>query len=529
MNSEKFIATAYAEGYLPARQEIDAGIANETTIKLKSADATNSSYLAVYVTTSLNAMANNADLQFFETVQGRRLPLGIPSMKTDLSGYASVRLQIGTVAVVNASKGIENGSGEKTIEANVLNELKIAMQKSATMVGLTILDADGNPAKGTITITTPEGDLLFDGNIGENGKVFFDSQGKEKVNVEITTLDGKTFSEQIDIKGKTSVEIKIGDGSDGLAPEMSFVGIVDSKGNSVEAIVPGEFFWLKFETKWPAGNYKGGLHVRIGSDETKFIDSEEAGIMGFDGVGVSFATGKSYQPSPEPGNETEDRQNRGNLGEYNKWIELLFEKPKNNSVVRIKVQARESIAAGEIEVHYRAWADIGGKLNRFPEDAVLGTDRHNSSKTGLYAETKSETIKIAQSLPECKKDLCASYYFLNKSGEIIEAENFKPVLNETYSLEMDLSSQKATTASINLETGIPALLYFTGYETDSFQNVPNPSGITPVPIGTNLNDGNSGLSSGYLCMKLPQLRLNRQIPMVLRKMKKQTQSFQLRQ
>ncbi|MDD5148193.1 MAG: carboxypeptidase regulatory-like domain-containing protein, partial [Candidatus ainarchaeum sp.] len=497
LNSGKFIATAYSEGYLPARQEIDAAAAGEATIKLKSADATNSSYAAVYVTDSMLAMANNTDLFFFEKIGGRELPLGIPPMKTDLSGYASARVQIGTSMLVKAVRATEEGSGEKTIQANTLNEIHIQLGKSATIVELSVLDESGLPVEGKITIRTAEGDMLYDGNIGTDGKVFFDSLGKTSANVEVTAKDGKTFSEQVSLTGNGIVAVKLGGDATGIEPEVKFLGIFNAEGTQVEGIVPGEYFWLKFETTWPSGNYKGGLHVRIGQDDVKFVDSEEAGIMGFDAVGAGFTVSKSYQPSPEPGNETADRQNKASLGEYGKWIELAFDNPKNTTVAKIKIKARESILAEQVEMHYRAWGEIGGKIYRNPADSVLGTNKYIPTKTGLYAETNVETIKVVQSLPECKKDLCASYYFLKKSGEIIEAKDFRPVLNETYSLEIDLSSRKEATATISLETGIPALLYFTGHELDSFQNTPEGQAI-PVSAETNLSDANAGVSSGYL-------------------------------
>lgn len=496
---EKFFVTAFAEGYLPKRIELDLAAINSAEIKLAAADTTNSSFLSVYVIDSQNAVANNADIFFFENVAGTELPLGIPPMKTDLSGYAGTRLRIGTDAVAKAKRGIEAGTGEKTILANTLNELRITLEKNASIAELLVLDEFGSPVQGNITITSPEGDLLFDGNIGSDGKVFFDSQGKTHVNVEIITLEGKTFSEQVNLAADKTATVRLGKQATGFSPEVTFLGVFDDSGNKVEGIVPGKYFWLKFETAWPSGNYSGGLHARIGSDYTKFVDSEEAGIMGFDATTNSFATGKSYQPLPEPGNETADKQNKAALGDYAKWIELYFEKPANTVVSRIKIKAKESIESQKIEMHYRAWSAIGGSYYRFPEDSSLGTAKYISTKTSLYAETKTETISIVQSVPECKKDLCASYYFLQKDGLLIETAEFKPLLNGTYALEIDLSSQKQATAQISLETGTPALLYFTGYDTDIFQNTPQAWEKTALPSTTNLNDANvQGTTSGYL-------------------------------
>src|SRR3989344_5911179 len=496
---EKFFVTAFAEGYLPKRIELDLAAINSAEIKLAAADTTNSSFLSVYVIDSQNALANNADIFFFENAAGTELPLGIPPMKTDLSGYAGTRLRIGTDAVAKAKRGIEAGTGEKTILANTLNELRITLEKNASIAELLVLDEFGSPVQGNITITSPEGDLLFDGNIGSDGKVFFDSQGKTHVNVEIITLEGKTFSEQVNLAADKTATVRLGKQATGFSPEVTFLGVFDDSGNKVEGIVPGKYFWLKFETAGPSGNYSGGLHARIGSDYTKFVDSEEAGIMGFDATTNSFATGKSYQPLPEPGNETADKQNKAALGDYAKWIELYFEKPANTVVSRIKIKAKESIESQKIEMHYRAWSAIGGSYYRFPEDSSLGTAKYISTKTSLYAETKTETISIVQSVPECKKDLCASDYFLQKDGVLIETASFKAMLNDTYALEIDLSSQKQATDQISLETGTPALLYFTGYDTDIFQNTPQAWEKTALPSTTNLNDANvQGTTSGYL-------------------------------
>jgi hypothetical protein len=487
LQPEQYFVTAHKLGFLPAREQVNIAETETVTINLRTADLNNSAYLGISVFDSYNAAANNADLFFFEKVAGEELPLGIPPMKTDITGYAAVKPAISSTVVVHAKKDLQEGSGEKLIEANKENQMVIELSKPVSVVELQIVDKDGLPVSGTALIETVSGELLFDGNITD-GRVYFDGMGNKEINLTVTTDDGQTFSQQVDIDGKETVKVTLGKPSDELAPTVNFLGIFNENDELVEGITPANFYWAKFEINWPSGLSKGGFHARIGSDDSAFVDSQPAGIVGFDATTGSYFFGKSFQPLPLPGNEAADKQNTGSAGQFNKFVELYFTQPQNTTVVRVKIKARESITADSIELHFRAWSEAGSKFYRQPADAELGNELFSSSKTALYAETIDETINVFSSDAVCEKELCASYLFVLPNGLFVERQQFKPMTEELYALEIDLKAGKALDATIKLDTDkANPLLYFTGYEVDNFLDQPQAATVEALPSQTDLS------------------------------------------
>ncbi len=472
LQPEQYFVTAYKIGFLPARDQVNIAETETATISLRTADLNNSAYLGISVFDSYSAAANNADLFFFEKVAGNELPLGIPPMKTDITGYAAIKPAISSTVVVHAKKDLQEGSGEKLIEANKENQMVIELSKPLTVVELQIVDKDGLPVSGTALIETVSGELLFDGNITD-GRVYFDAMGNKEINLTVTTDDGQTFSQQVDIEGKETVKVTLGEQNDELAPTVNFLGIFNENDELVEGITPANFYWAKFEINWPSGLSKGGFHARIGSDDSAFVDSQPVGIVGFDATTGSYFFGKSFQPLPLPGNEAADKQNTGSAGQFNKFVELYFTQPQNTTVVRVKIKARESITADSVELHFRAWSEAGEKFYRQPADAELGNELFSSNKTALYAETTDETINVFSSDAVCEKELCASYFFVLPNGLFVERQQFTPMTEELYALEIDLKASKALDATIKLDTDkANPLLYFTGYEVDNFLDQP---------------------------------------------------------
>ncbi len=476
----EYFVTAYRSGYLPAREQVNVAETEQADVHLTVADITNSAYLGISVFDSHYAAANNALLTFFEMVDDRELPLGVPSMSTDITGYASIKPKIGSVVVVHATKDLASGSSEKLIEANKENQMVIELGTPVSVVELQIVDKEGQAVNGTAVIESVSGELLFDGNISD-GRLYFDARGNKEINLEVMTEEGGTFSQQLNVEGKDTVKVTLGEAAEGLAPEINFLGVFNAADEKVEGIVPGKYYWLKFETNWPTGIEKGGIHVRLGSDDIAFVDSQEVGIVGFDATTSSYFFGKSFQPLPTPGNEAADKTNKGTPGQLNKFLELYFSKPANTVVVRVKVQARNSITADSVELHYRAWAEIAGNYYRQPADALLGEELFVSTKTALYAETISEEVMVSASDAVCEEGLCTSYFFVLPNGLFVERQLFKPMTEELYALEIDLSAAMAVSATIKLDTDKAGpKLYFTGYEVDNFFDQPQSEEMLPA-------------------------------------------------
>jgi len=465
---EEIYVTAYKQGYLPARSRVNVAGTETASINVESADATNSSYVGISVLDAFKAMANNANVTIREMVEGEELPLGIPNIATDISGYASITAKTGTSLVVEAEKEGQFGFAEKLVEANKDNQIIIELAKPIDVIELKVFNAEGNPASGHIAIESVAGALLFDGKL-ENGSAFFDTEGNLDVIVKVETPEGETFSQKVSIEGMESVEVNLGEAAVGVAPTISLTRVLDEFNLEAEGIVPGKSFWLEFQANWPSGIEKGGAHIRLGQDGIAFVDSEEAGITGFEATTSSFLYSTSYQPLPAPGNETADKQNTGSTGQLNKVLELYFDQPENTIVFKVKVEARNTIIAEEIDVHYRAWSEAGGSLFRTPVDSELGEELFIETKTSFYADTVSETVKIFNSAATCENDLCGNYFFVLPSGLYVDRQEFKAVTEELYSLEIDLSASKPLNVTLKFDTDkLAPKVQFTGYDVDEF-------------------------------------------------------------
>jgi len=453
LSPKEFFVTAYKQGFLPAREIINVAETETASLTVEAADSSNSSYLGISVLDSYKAMANNAGLVFKEKLAGQLLPLGIPQLETDISGYASLTAKTGTLIFVEAQKDMQTGFGEKLVEANKDNQLAIELSKPIDVLELQVFDEAGNPVTG---------------NVG----------------------DGETFSQRVLLEGMETVQVNLGEASAGIAPTITFIGVLDQYGDATEGISPGNDYWLEFQTTWPTGVENAGVHVRIGQDGIAFVDSEEVGITGFSATMSSYFYGKSYQPLPIPGNETADKQNAGIAGENNKLLELYFEQPENTITLKVRVKANQSISADEIEVHYRAWSEAGGKFFRTPLDSELGEELFSETKTSLYAETEKATVKVFASDASCEEELCANYFFIKPNGLYVDRQEFVAVTEELYALEIDLSSKKALNVTLKLDTDKASpKIQFTGYHVDNFVDQQERD---PLPADTDLS------GQGYL-------------------------------
>ncbi len=470
-----YFVTAYNSNYLPARMRIvPIQIGKSITLALERITTLNSATLGIFVSDSKGNAANDAALNFYELAESEKQPLGIPQMRTDVTGYAAATLAIGANIFVNAVKGAESADGNIIVQAATFNKLYITLSHAANIVVINFLDALGNPLKeGIVEIEDALGNLLFDGNI-TNGYIIVDTQGNKFLKVHITTADGKEYEEEISVEGKDEVTIQIGEGvSDTLAPQIKLLGVYDASEKEVKGISKGQDYYLKFETVWPAGKYKAGVHVRVGNDAISNADSDDVGILGFNVIGARYFYGRTYSPFPEPGNEGIDLQNSGTPGNYNKWLELYFDSnPNGTRIIKVRIKAKETISAGEIDLHYRAWTIIANRYYRTPADALLADAQYTSERTGLYASTTDAEIPVFETLPTCENELCASYKFIDAFGNEFAPENFKAVKGNAYGLEIALKPDKDVSATVKLSTSrtLPKIA-FTGYEVMRFTEI----------------------------------------------------------
>lgn len=470
---KNYYITGSKGGFVPQTLFVSPFETSEVTLVLEAADASNTGTLNILVTDSTGFPGNNAGLEFFELVIGKPIPLGLPNKITESDGFASIeQAPANRNLFVVARKGLEMGDGNIFIQAGTENNLAIKMMPIATAKILFVLDLEGNPfVEGMALVESVTGEALLDANLSEEGGTAFDAKNYKAVNVTITDRDGNAFSEQVNVEGKREITVQWPPvNSTELAPPIEFLGIEDSSGKPVEGITPNADYWLKFRVDWVKGEYRGGIHIRVGNDQTKFSDSEEIGITGFDASNVaSFFYSLSYSAFPAPGNEATDFGNIGKAGSFNKWLELYYNNPIGSQAFRVKIQLKEGFSQLTIPIHYRAWTRLNNQFFRNPEDAELGQDAFVSTKTSLYAKTIDKEVSLFSEKQQCQQNVCAEYRFLSEDGETFSKEEFRALRGKKYALEINLRAKEETNVTLQASTDKKnPKVFFTGSEVETF-------------------------------------------------------------
>jgi len=469
---ENYFASAYLAGYVPQSVLFSPLSTSEFTMELEPESESNTAELNLFVTGADGLAGNNANISFFEIISGIRLPLGLPVATTEYDGYATVKVPVGRNVLTRAERGLEIGDANRFITAGE-NNLAIRMDLRETAKRLRVLGIDGNPLpQGLVLIETQTGEILLDANLFEDGTQLFDAKTAEVVNITVTVPDGNRFTSQENVKGRSEILIRLSEpNSNSIAPVISFLGIENAQNESVSGLTPGTDYWLKFQIDWASGDYRGGVHVRLGNDSAVFADSDDAGVTGFDASNVSsFAYGRSFSPLPTPGNEALDLRNKGAAGEFNKWVELYFEKPSGTQVIRVKVRAKEIIEKKSVFVHYRAWALVGTAYYRTPADAELAGELFSQTKTALYAQTLDESVPVFSQTPECSSEVCAVFQIVSSDNQFFSKSDFAfAVKGRVYAIETRIKSSTALGGLLKATTPRQTpKLFFTGTEVESF-------------------------------------------------------------
>jgi hypothetical protein len=467
--AKKYYVTAHVDGYLPVRASVDLIREDTVTLTLKAATNENSEQVTIHVVQATGLAASNATLKFYEIIDSEKLPLGISPTETDVDGRARVVLELDKRVRVEAVYGENTGEAEFTVQKG-MEEVTIQLSVPESFVKLILQDPNGNPIKGKATVTTKDGEILYQGEIYK-GRIWIDANGNKEVLLYIELEDGNTFEQEVYLGDNEEVVITVYSDKSVLYPKIEFLGIFDEDGEEVKAIFKGKFYWLKFKTSWPSGNFKGGVHVRVGNDEVQNVDEQGVGIVGFDGTVEGFMYGKTYTP---PTSEQQDRENVGRAGELNKWFEAYYDSPANVEMLSVKVLAEETMQDTQVTIQWRAWAEYGGRYYRTPRDEELGDEESTENKHGLYAKTLKATVPVFPEGFECNQQLCASFEFIDEDGTRYKEHKFTPDVNKLYVLEIKLLSvEEASTVSLYLSTekASPSIM-FLGYGIDELMEQP---------------------------------------------------------
>ncbi|VVB99259.1 Carboxypeptidase regulatory-like domain protein [uncultured archaeon] len=469
----KYYASAWQEGSLPAAQAVDLSKSNIARLTMQKGTASNSGNLTVYTADDKGAPVNDVALNFFLEDANGTIPLGIPPQKTDAGGRFSTIAPLNSTVIVKGAKDALEGEQKTKIADTFKNEAFITMREPGTIIKLTALDKDGKEQEGGFLSVVGGNDILFEGPYAKGG-IMFNPKGNKYVKVVYSDGKGSSFEEEAYVEGRTEVSVSPnGSKGAGTAPEIEFLGIYSVDGKKLDGMVKGEDAYLNFRVAFAAGTSKNGIHVRIGNDNEGFADSQDAGITGFSATGASSFYGRSYSPQPAPGFEGLDFENSGSDGKYNKWLELYFTSP-GEKIVKVRAKAKETASSPEIEVHYRAWSNVGSLIYRTPQDTELNLQQFTKARTSLYAETNTGKARILDRSAQCKNEFCASYKFIGSDGTEQQPENFRASLGTVYALEVALQPGLAGNVTVKATTQRQSpKIGFQGFAINDYSSFPD--------------------------------------------------------
>ncbi|MEK6972434.1 MAG: hypothetical protein AABW72_00100 [archaeon] len=470
-----YYITGHKDGFLPARKKISVSDIKSISLKLEPINGENSATLLIRVLDLQEKSVNNADVVIYEILDNETLPMGYASLKTDLTGKTTVIAPVGKTLLVKASKGFDEGNETIVMQKGATNEITVYIAPKATLITLNLKDEKGKAIEGIAKIISVTGDILFDGNV-KDGKVIFEPKENETGILQLTFDDDSTYEEQLDFKEQKGKEMEVTIYKDAaeLAPKIEYLGIVDDKGNEVTGITKEKYYWLKFQLTSVPNMSETGVHIRVGKDNVKFVDSQAIAIYGFDSTAQKFTLGRTYSPIPEPGSEGIDRKNIGSNGKANKWLDLVYKNAADVEIIKVKVLAMQTLQEEEFEVHYRAWTNIKNEYYRTPHDDILDKAKSSQKRNPLYAETLTQTVKVFDKEEYvCKESFCLTYVFYDEFGNKYAEQEFSPTVNKSYAVEFTIFSNEDGTAKGILSTNAkePSLSY-SGWIEGSFVNIP---------------------------------------------------------
>lgn len=459
--TQAYTLLAFHPNYFPARQTIDwaslpASEKGKTLLfPLTPITSGQSGVLTAFVIEANGKAGVGATVSITELTDGieGELPLLAPQ-PTDIAGSFSVKLPVGMRLRIAADKGDLHAEQEITIVAG-LNRVNLNLDGKETPLRINLRYRSGDLFIGSVVIESTSGTQLFSDAVVD-GIVDVDPLTNNTLNLTATPTNGTPIRKTINVEGRDSIDVILDETTSASsdAPEIKFLGIVDAQGNFVPGITPDAESFARFEVKWPtaastAPARKGIVHVRVGSDATRSSDSQFLGIYGVNAPNAVAEYGKSWNPTPAPGNEYKDRSTKGKAGSYNKWIELQHNNPSGTQIIDVRLKARVGIPLGTQELHYRAELQTSGSVARNPGDALLGSNPYTKEKSGLYAQTLSTTIPVYSAIPICKGSICARVSFIDNTAREYPIGNFTAMRSAPYALQVELlpSARKDATTS----------------------------------------------------------------------------------
>jgi len=473
--NKEYYVCANLSGLLPKCEKADLKVSEEINLVLERATMQNTAAVVIRVKDYSAKLIAGAKIHLFEITEKELIiPLGIPPKETNGNGELALELPLGKEILAKAYWQLLDGEAKFKVTKK-LKEVEITLEKSDKVKELIFKDLKGDILDGEVVIESPTGELITKGNT-DNGRFFFNAENYDFVVVKFKDKEGKEYTHEMNVKGKKDLIFRVTKGKAELAPEIQFLGIETLNGVEIPGLEVSKEAYLIFSIIFPENIDKGGVHIRVGSDNIKFAEEEAVAIKGFLAKADDFRYGRTYYAKDNA--IAIDMQNLGKAGARNKWLELYFNNPKGEHIIKVKVRTYSALE-DEIEIHFRTFGIIDNLTYRNPKDETLGLKDTTNEKAWLYAETFVEKIKIFESLSLCEKGLCTEFKFINEEGTF-KPEEFSCVANKPNALEISLKSNKATAATISLSSKKePIVVSFGSYEIDKFTELKMPQAENP--------------------------------------------------
>lgn len=439
-----YYVLGFHPNFLPIRTQVDwsklqeGGDGKVMNLGLTPFSSSNAGILTVFVNESDGKVAASASVSVDEKDLDTFIPL-ISKKSTDSAGSFTARLPIGTPIRVRAEKGTQSAEQELTI-AGGLNKVVLTLSDSLNAVDFELKFSNGQLFDGDLRVTDTTGGVLFDDPVVDGQATVVPHTLNDTVSLTAKTADGKSYTQTIAIAGRKQISVVLDSvsGTTGSAPEVQYLGLFSAAGEPVPGLSPNQDAFARFQIQWPAGATTGGLFLRVGSDAVANVDSQYVGIIGVNGDAQTISYGRTWTPSPKPGNEAKDRKSAGKAGSLSKWIEVVKKNPSGTSTIDVRLRARSGTPAGAQEIHYRAFTETNQLFARAPADAELGSAAYTKDKLGLYATTTNSSIPVYDSQPICQNGICVNVSFVDEESRFYPLTNFQAVQGKPYALHVQV-------------------------------------------------------------------------------------------
>ncbi len=443
VNSSLYFATIYATGFLPTSvSSLKAG--DSKTIKLYKANSSNSGFVRATVSSFEGEKEKDATVKLIRDFDG--LPLGIPSKKTNTTGYVLFE-QVPSLAALRAvaEKGARNGESDSfTVQANQTENVSIALSQGQGNVTVAIVDdvfktrisgkvraLAENQSELASCDTTPL-PCVMALPAGVKFQLAAISANHEPSGIP-GTLETVLAVEEVRGTQENPLEVSLVPSEFKGQLYASFQGVFEESAPTVQvtSVDRDKNYFAKLNVLYPSNmsNSRGGFYFRIGEDGT-------AQQTDFVITGIELPAGASINRKSEVSTANlcigdEDVSTCSlSQGEGCKSVKSEYPvgMPVGMNVFKVHFFVRPESVSQEreanVSMRFRVYANSNGSFVRSPPDSQLA-----DNVDFCTANTSQEILPLFAGTT-CDETACISVKFKNSTGEY--APGFTTMLGKSF-------------------------------------------------------------------------------------------------